>query len=239
MYSWNTLPITGHENKPVSNTFIRQRDETSHAAIILPGLGYTAQMPLLFYISEMLLARGADVLQVNYNYIEAFRGLDSDTKHLWLAADCDATYQALIAQRRYTHITVVGKSLGTLAMAHLFVAQIIPKHTSALWLTPVLTNANVREQIADFPGPSLVVIGTADSYYDPGLLAEIGETPTRRFIIIEGADHGMNVGDDVIQSIQALETTMRAVTTFFDSLTWTKIDYLTTGLKTTIPFHRS
>jgi pimeloyl-ACP methyl ester carboxylesterase len=217
MYTWNTLSITGFEHKSVPNTFIRQKEITAHTAIILPGLGYTAQMPLLFYINEMLLARDADVLQVNYNYIDAFRGLDSATQHRWLAADSDAAYRALIAQRPYTHLTVVGKSLGTLAMAHLFTTHTFPVHTTALWLTPVLTNAAVREQIAAFIGPSLVVIGTADSYYNPTLLAEIGETPTRRFVIIEGADHGMNVGDDVVQSIQALETTMRAIAAFCGS----------------------
>jgi predicted alpha/beta-hydrolase family hydrolase len=217
MYTWNTLTIAGYEHKPVPNTFRRQQDETSHAAIVLPGLGYTAQMPLLFYISQMLLAQGADVLQVNYNYIDAFRGLDSTTQHQWLFADSEAAHSALVAQRSYTHLTIVGKSLGTLAMAHLFTTQTFPAHTDALWLTPVLTNAAVREQIAAFAGPSLVVIGTADSFYDPGLLATIGETSTRRFAIIEGADHGMNVGSDVIQSIQALETTMRTILAFFDS----------------------
>ena len=217
MVTWNTLSIAGYEGQPVPNTFIRQRDATSHAAIILPGLGYTAQMPLLFYVSEMLLTQNADVLQVNYNYIDAFRGLDNATQHQWLAADSDATYRALIAQRSYTHLTVIGKSLGTLAMAHLFTTHTFPVHTTALWLTPVLTNAAVREQIASFASPSLLAIGTADSYYDPGTLAKIGETPTRKFLIVEGADHGMNVGDDVIQSIQALETTMRAIRTFLDS----------------------
>ena len=60
MYTYNTLSITGYEGKPVSNTFMRQRDATSHAAIILPGLGYTAQMPLLFYTGNHLLARNAN-----------------------------------------------------------------------------------------------------------------------------------------------------------------------------------
>jgi predicted alpha/beta-hydrolase family hydrolase len=198
----------------VPNTFIRQRNETSHAAIILPGLGYTAQMPLLFYVTNHLLSLGADVLQVNYDYMNAFRGLDSATRERRLFADTDAAYRALHEQRPYTRITVVGKSLGTQAMAHLFTTQDFPNRTAALWLTPVLTNAAVREQIAAFAGPSLVVIGTADSYYDPGLLATIGETSTRKFVVVEGADHGMNVGGDVIRSIQALEMTIRAIVDF-------------------------
>jgi dienelactone hydrolase len=215
--SFQTLEITGYKEQPVPNTLLKQAQPASHAAIILPGMGYTAQMPLLYYVADLLLAQNADVLQVNYNYIDAFRGLDRTEQHQWLAADSDAAYRALIAQHPYTHLTVVGKSLGTLAMAHLLATQTFPEHTSALWLTPVLSNPQVRNQTAAFPGPSLIVIGTADSFYDPGLLAEIGETSTRCFAIIEGADHGMNVGGDVIQSIRALETTMRAIAAFFDS----------------------
>lgn len=214
MVTWNTLSITGYEGKPVPNTFIRQQDETSHAAIILPGLGYTAQMPLLFYITNHLLALGADVLQVNYDYMTAFRTLDRAAQHRRLTADADAAYRALCEQRPYDRITVVGKSLGTLAMAHLFATHPFPAHADALWLTPVLNNPHVRAQITAFDGPSLLVIGTADQFYDADVLAEIGETPARTFIVIEGADHGMNVGDDVIQSIHALETTMRAIITF-------------------------
>jgi predicted alpha/beta-hydrolase family hydrolase len=218
MVTWNTLTITGYEQKPVPNTFIRQRDETSHAAIVLPGLGYTAQMPLLYYVANLLVAQNADVLQVNYNYIDAFRGLDSAEQHRWLAADSDAAYRTFIALRSYTHLTVVGKSLGTLAMAHLFATHDFSTPPTALWLTPVLTSAAVREQITAFAGPSLIVIGTADSFYDPDLLAAIGETSTRRFAIIEGADHGMNVNNDVFQSLQALEQTLHAIADFLNGL---------------------
>lgn len=214
--SFQTLEITGYKGKPIPNTLLKQAQLASHAAIILPGMGYTAQMPLLYYVANLFVAQNADVLQVNYNYIDAFRGLDSTEQHRWLAADSDAAYRAFIAQQSYTRLTVVGKSLGTIAMAHLFATHDFSTPPTALWLTPVLTNAAVREQIAAFPGPSLVVIGTADSFYDPNLLAAIGETSTRHFAIIEGADHSMNVNDDVFQSLQALEQVLRAVENFLN-----------------------
>ncbi len=58
----------------------------------------------------------------------------------------------------------------------------------------------------------------ADSFYDPGLLTAIGETPTHRFAIIEGANHGMNVNDDVFQSLRALEQVLRAAVNFLNGL---------------------
>ena len=221
MYTYNALPITGYEGKPVPNTFMRQRDATSHAAIILPGLGYTAQMPLLFYTGNHLLARNADVLLVNYDYMTAFRTLDRATQHRWLVADAEAAYRSLSEQRAYDRVTIVGKSLGTMAMAHLFATQTFPARVDALWLTPVLSNPDVRAHIAAFDGPSLVVIGTADRFYDADVLAQIGETPSRTFAIIDGADHGISFPNsdgtiDVLQSIHALETAMKAVTTFLN-----------------------
>ncbi|HQE94043.1 MAG TPA: hypothetical protein PLH19_15120 [Anaerolineae bacterium] len=216
MHTWETISITGYERRPVPNTFVRQRDETAHAAIVLPGLGYTAQMPLLFYVTEWLLAQNADVLQVNYEYVDTFRELDGAARERRLSADSDAAYHALMAQRPYTRLTVVGKSLGTLAMAHLFATQTLPARTDALWLTPALNHPQVHAQMATFAGPSLLVIGTADSFYDPTLLAAIGETSMRKFVVVEGAGHDMSVGDDVIRSIQALETIMHALITFFN-----------------------
>jgi len=231
MYTYNTLTVTGYEGKPVPNTFIRQRGATSHAAIILPGLGYTAQMPLLFYTGNHLIAQNADVLQVNYNYLTAFRGIDRAAQHRWLFADAEAAYRALLQQRAYDRVTVVGKSLGTLAMAHFITTQTFPTQVDALWLTPVLTSPDVRAQIATFDGPSLLVIGTADQFYDADVLTSIGETPSdetpsdetssRTFAIIDGADHGINItrdgNIDVIQSIHALETAIRAIVAFLDT----------------------
>src|SRR5215210_1072785 len=68
MYSSTTLDIRGHRGDAVPNTFFAQDSETHHLAVVFPGLGYTAHMPVLYYPRRLLLERGADVLLVEYDY---------------------------------------------------------------------------------------------------------------------------------------------------------------------------
>jgi len=56
------IEIRGYRGEAVPHRFFEQEGGADHLAVILPGRGYTAQMPLLFYPVELLLARGADVL---------------------------------------------------------------------------------------------------------------------------------------------------------------------------------
>lgn len=120
-YAAEHLEIVGHCGDPVPNTFWRQRGETAHVGVVLPGAGYTCQMPLLYYPTRLLLGAGADVLQVEYAYLgqAAFRALPDDEQERRFFADVEAALRTGAAQRAYGRLTLVGKSLGTLAMGHL------------------------------------------------------------------------------------------------------------------------
>jgi hypothetical protein len=49
MHSIQTLEIMGYRDERVPNTFFRNDEGTEQLAIILPGMGYTCHMPLLYY----------------------------------------------------------------------------------------------------------------------------------------------------------------------------------------------
>ena len=216
MYSTETIDIKGYNNEPVPHTFFKQATTTDHLAIVLPGRGYTAQMPLLFYPISLMLAKGTDVLRVEYAYDQQpdFQALRADEQLRWLFADVTAAYQAGIAQRPYHQITLIGKSLGTLAMGHLLTIQTLPAQVKAIWLTPLVRFDKLRQQIKQFGGRSLFVIGTADPHYDPTFLAEVQQATGGEVVAIEEADHGLNIENKVLQSVQALETVVRAIEAF-------------------------
>jgi dienelactone hydrolase len=165
---------------------------------------------------DIMLNKGADVLQVDYAYntLPEFAALDAESRNQWLCADVAAAYQALCEQRTYEHIILVGKSLGTMGVGHLLATQAADANHSALWLTPLVKHPKLRAQMKTFAGDALIVIGTADSHYDAACLEEIGETVRRKIIAIDGANHGMNIPGDVLASIQVLEQIMRGVETF-------------------------
>jgi predicted alpha/beta-hydrolase family hydrolase len=215
MYSFKTLEIVGYRNEPIPNTFLRQEEAARQVAIVLPGVGYTCHMPLLYYPTHLMLTLGMDVLWVEYNYIRRpdYGALSDAQQESWLFADAAAACQAALAQRSYQQVTLIGKSLGTVAMNHLLATQARLAQSRDVWLTPVLRNNQVRAQIKSRPH-ALIVIGTADPFYDPAYLAELRTMTRNEVVVIEGADHSMEIKDDVWQSLQVLERVMRAIQAF-------------------------
>ena len=129
------LDLKTFNDQPLPNTFFKQEKGTDHLAVLLPGRGYTAQMPLLFYPALQLRERGADVLRLDVNYSERedFQALEMNEQFRHLFAEVAATYQAGLAQGNYRQITLVGKSLGTLAMGHLLTTETLPPVVNAIF----------------------------------------------------------------------------------------------------------
>jgi predicted alpha/beta-hydrolase family hydrolase len=216
MHSVETLEIAGYRNKPVPNTFFWQQEETRHLGILFPGLGYTSHMPLLYYPGRLLLFHGADLLRVEYAYEkdENFHSLPPGERSRWLAADATAACSSGLSQRNYDHITLIGKSIGTLALGHLITTHPKLRTTQCIWLTPLLRNDQLRAQISETKLRALFVIGTVDPHYDRAKVAEIGEATGGEWIVIEGADHSMEIEENVMESIQALHRIMEGMEKF-------------------------
>jgi predicted alpha/beta-hydrolase family hydrolase len=216
MYGATTLAITGYTDEPVPHTFLRQDQAARHLAILLPGIGYTCDMPLLYYPARLLLARGADVLRVEYDYQqrEDFKTATADEQGRWVVADVTAACHAILAQRDYEQITFVAKSLGTLALGPVLTADQRLARAHTAWLTPLLRIDHVRAHIAQWGGHSLFVIGTADPYFDAAYLAEVQQATRGETVVVDGADHSLEFEGDVLRSLQAMTQVMRAVQQF-------------------------
>jgi hypothetical protein len=215
MHSTERLDIRGYRDAPVPHSFFRQESEADHLALVFPGWGYTAHMPLLYYPVEALLQGGADVLQLDYAHSrrEDFKAAPAEEQARWLFADVTAAYQAGLTRHAYQQITLVGKSLGTLAMAHLL-TQGVPAPTQAVWLTPLLHDDYLTGAIRQWRGRSLFVIGTADPYYAADRLSEMQAATNGETVVVGGADHSLEIPGDVLQSVHVLEHVMQAVQAF-------------------------
>jgi pimeloyl-ACP methyl ester carboxylesterase len=131
-----------------------------------------------------------------------------------LLTDIQATYEALLKQQDYKRITFIGKSLGTRAMGHLLTNSPLPDKVKALWLTPLLKDARLKEQMKQFGGPSLFISGTADPHYDAECMKEVQEATKGRVVLVDEGDHSLNIKDDIKRSIQELEKVISSIKTF-------------------------
>ncbi len=216
MYEVATLDIAGHRDERVPNTFFRQSSETGHIAIVFPGVGYTCDMPLLYYSVLTMLDAGADVLQVEYAYnrLPDFREIPDTERGQWIAADATAARDAALREASYTKVTLIGKSIGTRAMGYLLATNLHPAVVHTVWLTPLLRNDQLRAQIRQHRPPSLFVIGTADPHYDAALLADVQEATGGDAIIVQGRNHSLEIAGDTPKSLDAIVQTIHALATF-------------------------
>ncbi|MBO0790293.1 MAG: hypothetical protein J2P36_05015 [Ktedonobacteraceae bacterium] len=209
------LPIKGYNDQPVPNTFLSHEQASDHAAIFLPGDGYTCDMPLLYYSSSELFSRGADALKIAYSQHKNFSSLTSAEIGECVVSDAEAAVRTLLQTHPYHKLTIVGKSRGTWAMGHLLTSGLpLPEQTRTIWLTPMLNRDLLRDQIARIQQHSLFVIGTSDPHYNPDVLHTIREHEHHKVITIEGANHGLEISGNVLQSIQIIERVIHAIQTF-------------------------
>jgi hypothetical protein len=210
-----SLSISGHGGEMVPNHFLGQDGDATQLALFFPGLGYTCDMPA-FYYTQNMLESSADLLRVEYAYGPAtsFKSIADIEQFAPLFADATAAWNAVRNNKPYQTVTLIGKSLGTMAVGHLLaVDQSIPE-TQVIWLTPLLRSERLFRQIQAFRGRSLIVIGTEDPHYDPEILASFRKTPGAEVMTIDGADHGLDIPGDITGSVEAMQTIVAAIERF-------------------------
>jgi predicted alpha/beta-hydrolase family hydrolase len=219
MYSIKTLEIRGYGDEPVPNTFYEQEESTLEGALLLPGMGYTSHMPLLYYPARIMLSLGVDVLGLEYGYSRRkdFMGLAGEERKKWLLTDVTNACRTMFKRGSYQKITLIGKSLGTRAMGHLLATEDQLRDANAIWLTPVLRSESLCRQIKEWGRRSLIVMGTVDPHYNQALLDEIQGATDSEILIIEGADHSLEIGGNVLQSLEAMQRVVRAIQAFVTS----------------------
>ena len=218
MYKITTLTTPEVNNPTLDNTLFRQ-DEADHLALILPGLNYTCDMPLLYYTAQLLVADGADVLQVKYDYTQTPQGkpVPLHDKVAQLGKDVIDIAKVALEQRNYQHLTIIAKSLGTLGVPTLLDADFSAKVKTCVYLTPILKELVSQKELLQTCPNNLFVIGTSDPYYDPELIRLLINPQGDNFMIIEGVNHSLEYPGDPLGSLRVLDEVSRKLETFLKS----------------------
>ena len=183
-------------------------------AVFFPGIGYTADKPLLYYSRKLAAEKGYEVLALSYSGFP--KNAKGDAKKLCrcFALAREQAEEQLKALRPgdYDEIVFVAKSIGTAAAAVLAAESPAAERIRLVLYTPV-------EETFRFPlGQAVVFTGGADPWVGggdnpiPALCAARGIPCT----LIPGANHSLETGS-AAEDLRNLTLVMEQTAAFLDA----------------------
>lgn len=186
---------------------VSEQTEAPRAAVVVPGGMYGPNVPLLTYAAYAAKVRGAGIERITWDPPRQ----DDSYINSWVLDQVAPVLDHVTANSPGSVPVVIGKSLGTHAAA---VAA--ERGLPAIWLTPLLTTAEVIQFLRAATAPFLLVGGTEDRHWDGALAAELSP----HVLEVQGADHGMHVPGPLAESAAVLGRVATAVEDFLDKVVW-------------------
>lgn len=170
--------------------------DAARCALVLPGaatsqnrLGGTPARPDLHFTRALLQEQGYSVLEVWWDAA----GADRDDLEGWLLDNARAGIDGIVAHGRELAL-LVGRSLGTVALAHVRAQEPGHARVPSIWIAPLLHREPVRESLLHGGGSCFVLCGGQDEAYDAGV-ATLLHRRGADVVVLEHADHGLDCGD--------------------------------------------
>ena len=183
------------------------RENTKKIAVILPGIGYTCDRPLLYYGGKLAQASGWETMRVPYSgFPEKVRG---DAAKMRRSAEMALEQTEHLLRdtewSQYDQILFIAKSVGTVVAAAYAHAHGL--HCRHILFTPV------EATLAAPVGPAVAFHGTADPWVETETLARLCLEANVPLYVTENANHSLETGD-VLLDVRNLETVMQQAEAF-------------------------
>lgn len=177
---------------------LRVLDGDDRHAVLLPGAGYPATAPLLWYTAAALSFQGWTVHLVTW------------PEQMSRNSVVPIASEVLDSLDNASPLLVAGKSLGSLAMP-LAAERGLP----GIWLTPLLYEPWIADAAGQLGNDHLLVGGTADPSWDSAVAA----ASAARVLEIPDADHALQLDGDLEATMAAITAVARTVGEFATGLT--------------------
>lgn len=159
-------------------------------AVIFPGIGYTADKPLLYYSGRLAERSGYKLIKINFH---DFPEVVPENRSSMLSALELATRQSEEALdgvlfSSYEDVIFISKSIGTVAAA-----AYAKKHelkARYIYFTPLAQTFSFAEE-----GNGIIFHGTADPWAEHDTIRNLIDSSKIQARIYEGADHSLETGD--------------------------------------------
>jgi len=177
---------------------LQHEGDPSRCTVILPGIRYFSQAPLLWFAREAAQAGGWSVVEVDE------RAPRDQEPFEWMRGQAERALESASGAER---VVVIGKSLGSVA------ATLVSG--PAVWLTPLLDRPEVAGAIGSTTAPTLLVGSTADPTWAGGA---VPENASVEVLELDGLDHSLQVSRDPIASVDVLRDVTARVGAFLERL---------------------
>ncbi|GIE78627.1 hypothetical protein Aph02nite_45770 [Actinoplanes philippinensis] len=188
----------------------RVEGDPERVALLIPGGEYSAERPLLHFARAVFMRHGWTTQAVWWPQQPPQR--EGQALRSWftqLRSFVHGHVSRALDAETAPKIALVGKSMGAFA-ASVAADRSVP----GIWLTPVLRDTDVPEDLRRNSAPFLLVGGTADPSWDTEVARGVG----RPFFEAPGADHGLETTDDPVNSADILRRVTAAMDEFVGRL---------------------
>jgi len=179
----------------------------SNLAIIVPGVGYHTDKPLLYYAKKIAKAKDYEVIDLSYDLSSVKGNIKDDDgnkeKAFELAYEQTVAALSDVDFTKFDRVVFIGKSIGTVVAAKYDMTyNLAAEH---IVLTPV---PETFEFLLNCQG--LVFHGDADPWCDNELCNERCEELSLTYAVVPGANHSLETGD-VQKDIQTIAKVMETI----------------------------
>jgi hypothetical protein len=175
---------------------IQHEGDPDRCVVLLPGVRYLSQAPLLWFSREAAQAGGWSVLEMDE------RAPGDQEPFAWMRAQAERALGSTSAES----VVVVAKSLGSAAAP-----LVSERGLAAVWLTPLLNRPDVVEALAAATAPALAIGSPADPSWGDG---ELPDNELLEVLELPGLDHSLQVSGDPPASLAVLRDVTAAVSAF-------------------------
>ncbi|WP_281202739.1 alpha/beta hydrolase [Cytobacillus kochii] len=214
MFNVETRTVKGYKGLDIPFTKLSKGKDSNSLAIILPGMGYTAQAPLLHYSTGVFLQKYFDVLQVNYQYNnKVYDDFTMEEISEAIKLDVKTVLDDVLANKTYENFYLIGKSLGTIAMGYELNRECY-ENAKAIWLTPLIQREDVFGAMVRSKNKSLCIIGDKDPCYIEERYSKVIENQNVTSVLIPNVNHGLEYDGNTVESIDVLKGVIAEVEQF-------------------------
>ena len=169
----------------------------SNLAILIPGLGYTCERPLLHYAKTLAKEEGYDeIMPITFKKVDktGLQGNKERMKEVYLELfEMAKESLSSVEWDKYDNILFASKSIGTVVAVSY--EQLLREKYKELPPIKHLLFTPLEETFSFAPVKGIAFIGTSDPWSDTSKVISLSENKNIPIHVYEGANHSLETGN--------------------------------------------